>query len=548
MFTLATHQAATWGYSFLQHPTLNVSGLSDSSLGLFTKPILAPNGNMYAISLHEQTIVNGVTYNGVFLKITPGTSNSSTTNWSTATFLYIPADATPADDNGFGKLSWSGTNTIGVVNFNTGVLATNGLIYFPPNVLTNWVVFNPTTEKWKITNQYKPNNQTSIGTRTINCAVLGTDNKIYALGSASTKAFRITTSALAANDTIEDSHYAQFYGTSSPLGNNTTLSWKDSNNTTNTDTVTGLGGQTAAYTDAPSGGTTLRNFNKAHHVLVHPSGKIFMLQARGRGRIFYIDIANWGNDREIVSEPSYYIQNVSGSETEAFEGAYLVLEKPRDNNHDVNSLKIYIIPACTPSPPISPNSIGNQYASTKLFVIDPVLKTMSSVNMGYSKNVATSTDFRGMGARIVLPNGFAMAYNCYLGIFQINRQGGVIITGKDVPNPITTGANFITTSNKSPFYENNATVIDNKLTNLSLVSPKQSGINGSCTPSWPHNGKTIVYTSSKQIIEIVSVKGYGPDITNFNFSERDKANYQLTPSNLSTLGSTIYNSQYNNPK
>jgi hypothetical protein len=542
MLTLTTHQASTWGYSFLQHPTLNVSATSDSYIGLFTKPILAPNGNMYAISLHDQTVVNGVTYNGVFLKITPGTSNSNTTNWSTATFSYIPADATPADDNGFGKVSWSvGTNT---VTFNTGVLATNGLIYFPPNNSTNWIVFNPATEKWKITNQYRPSNVGSIGPYTINCAVLGTDNKIYALGSASTKTFRITTSTLAANDTIEDSHYGQFYGTSSPLGNTSTLSWKDSDNNTYTDTVAGLGGQTAAYPIA-YGSTPYRNFNRSHHVLVHPSGKIFMLPAKGRGRIFYIDIARWGTDREIVSEPNYYIQNVSGSGTEAFEGAYLVLEKPRDNNHDVNSLKIYIIPGCTPT---ASGAIGNQYASTKLFVIDPVLKTMSSVNMGYSKNVATANDFRGMGARIVLPNGFAMAYNCYLGSFQINRQGGVIITGKDVPNTTTTGAKFITTSNKSPFYEDNINVINTKLTNLSLVSPAQSGINGSCTPSWPHNGKTIVYTSSRQIIEIVSVKGYGPDITNFNFSERDKSNYQLTPSNLNVLGSTVYNSQYNNPK
>jgi hypothetical protein len=543
MFTLATHQAATWGYSFLQHPTLNVSGSSDSSIGLFTKPVLAPNGSMYAISLHEQTVVNGVTYNGVFLKITPGLTNTGTTNWSAATISYIPADGTSADDNGFGKLSWSGAFTIGVVNFNTGVLATNGLIYFPPNASTNWVVFNPATEKWKITNYYRPSNVGSIGSYTINCAVLGTDNKIYALGGNSTKAFRITTSALAANDTIQDSHYGQFYGTSSPLGNNTTLIWKDSNNNTATDTVVGSG-YTEAYATAPQA-TMYRNFNRSHHVLVHPSGKIFMLPARGRGRIFYIDIARWGTDREIVSEPSYYIQNVSGSGTETFEGAYLVLEKPRDNNHDVNSLKIYIIPGCIPT--VS-GALGSTTASTKLFVIDPVLKTMSSVNMGYSKNVGTATDYRGMGARIVLPNGFAMAYNCYLGGFVINRQGGIIITGKDVPNTTTTGANFITTSNKSPFYEDNINVIDTKLTNLSLISPKQSGINGSCTPSWPHNGKTIVYTSSTQIIEIVSVKGYGPDITNFNFSERDKLNYQLTSNNLSTLGSTIYNSQYNNPK
>ena len=545
MLSLATHQAATWGYSFLQHPALNVSGSSDSYIGLFTKPILAPDGNMYAISLHDQTIVNGVTYNGVFLKITPGTSNSSTTNWSIATFSYIPANGTATDDNGFGKVSWSvGTNT---VTFNTGVLATNGLIYFPPNNSTNWVVFNPATERWKITNQYRPSNVGSIGQYTINCAVLGTDNRIYALGGNSTKAFRITTSTLAANDTIEDSYYGQFYGTSSPLGNTTTLTWKDSNNTTYTDTVAGLGGQTAAYPYA-YGTSVYRNLNRSHHVLVHPSGKIFMLPAKGRGRIFYIDIANWGNNREIVSEPNYYIQNVSGSETEAFEGAYLVLEKPRDNNHDVSSLKIYIISACTPINSLVSGALGNQYASTKLFVIDPVLKTMSSVDMGYSKNIATANEYRGMGARIVLPNGFAMAYNCYKGSFQINRQGGVIITGKDVPNTITTGANFITTSNKSPFYENNINVISNKLTNLSLVSPGYSGINGSCTPSWPHNGKTIVYTNSKSIIEIVSVKGYGPDITNFNFSERDKLNYQLTPSNLSTLGSTIYNSQYNNPK
>ena len=547
MLTLAATQSSIWGYSFLQHPTLNASAASDGYIGLFTKPVLAPNGNMYAINLHNTTTVNGIIYNSVILKITPGLTNTGTTNWSAATFSYIPADLTPNDDNGFGKLSWvPAPNNGAVLNFNTGVLATNGLIYFPPNNLSNWVVFNPATEKWKITNEYRPSNVTSIGSNTINCAVLGTDNKIYALGSSGTKAFRITTTALAANDTVEDSFYSGFYGTSSPLGNNTTLAWKDSNNTNYTDTVAGLGGENAAYPIA-YGGTTYRNLNRSHHVLVHPSRKIFMLPAKGRGRIFYIDIDRWGTEREIVSELNYYIQNVTGSETEAFEGAYLVLEKPRDPNHDINTLKIYIIPGCVPSNLLTPGAIGNQYASTGLFVIDPVSKTMSKVDMGYSKGVFNANTYRGVGAKIMLSNGFAMAYNNYSGGFVVNRQGGVIITGKDVPSTVTTGANFITTSNKTPFYEDNVNVIGAKLTNLSLGTPAQSGLNGSCIPKWPHNGKTIVYIGTR-IVEIVSVKGYAPNVTNFNFSERDRSIYTLTDSNLTTLGQTVYNSQFNNPK
>ena len=551
MFTLTTQQASTWGYSIIQYPAItNVTTTGTiTNLGVFTKLILAPNGNMYAISIHDTTTISGTGYNGAFLKVIPGITNTRTTNWSAATFSYITPDGTANDDNGFGKQPIPVGNG-NDVNFNTGVLATNGLIYFPPNTGVNWVVFNPATEKWKITDQYRPSNVTSIAANSINCAVLGTDNKIYVLGSASTKSFRIITSTLAANDTIEDSYYSSFYGTSSPLGN-TTMTWKDPNNTSYTDTngypTTGL---EAAYKIA-YGGTYLKNLNRSRDVLVHPSGKIFMIPTIGRGRIFYIDQNQWGTERELVSEPNYYIQNISGFDSTVLEGGYLILEKPRDADHNVNTLKIYVVPTCTPSNPPTSGAPGNPYGNTYLLVIDPVAKTMTTQTMYYSKAVGTATSYSGgMGPKINLPNGHSVVYNNYSGTFTINRQGGVIISGKDVPSTVTTGAKFLTAVDKNIFQED---VAISKLTPLSLTSPGYTGLNGSCTPSWPHNSKTIIggrITSGNEIqyTEIVSVKGYGPDITNFNFSERDKSNYQLTPSNLSTLGSTIYNSQYNNPK
>ena len=50
MISLGTHQASTWGYS-TRPLTPAFEGVSGSAafVGLFTKPTLAPNGNMYAI-------------------------------------------------------------------------------------------------------------------------------------------------------------------------------------------------------------------------------------------------------------------------------------------------------------------------------------------------------------------------------------------------------------------------------------------------------------------------------------------------------------------
>lgn len=547
MFTLTTHQASTWGYSIIQHPTLpNVTTpASISNLGCFTKPILAPNGNMYAISIQDTTTINGTAYNGVFLKIIPGLTNTGTTNWSAATFSYVFADGTPNDTNGFGKQLLPVVNNSNV-NFNTGVLASNGLIYFPPNTGVNWVVFNPATETWKVTGFYKPTTTTNLTALSINCAVLGTDNKIYVLGgrSAGQTGFRITTSPLATNDTIENSYY-DTYSTGSPLGS-TGMSWKDSNNITyNTDTA--VGGLSKAY-DPVGGGTRfyIQTLNVGHDALVHPSGKIFINPAKGRGRIFYIDIAQYGTAREIVSEPAYFVNNYSLGNP--FEGSYLILEKPRNADHNVNTLKIYVIPACTPSSPGTAGAVGNSLASTKLYVIDPVNKTMTEVNMNYSKNVGNANSMRGVGPKINLPNGHSVVYNAAGGAFAVQSQGGVIITGKDVPSTVTTGGNFIKITDKSIFQEDTQTVLTSKTGNIASIAPGFTGINGSCTPSWPHNGKTIVTGVALQYTEIVSVKGYGPDITNFNFSERDKLNYTLTANNLSSLGSTIYNSQFNTPK
>ena len=540
MFTLTTHQASTWGYSIIQHPILPISHSgSVSNIGAFTKPILAPNGNMYAINTYGPITINSVVYNSVILKITPGTSNTSTTNWNAATFSYITADGTTNDDNGFGKQNWG---TPGFVGFNTGILASNGLIYFPPNELTSWVVFNPTTEKWKITDQYRPTGATSISQYSINSAVLGVDNKIYVLGgrSAGHRGFRITTSTLAANDTIQDSYYDTF-STGSPLGN-TSRTWRDSNNTNYTDVATVNGTVSKAFGHSNLGFSYNRNLVVAIDVLVHPSGKIFMIPATGRGRIFYIDPVYYGTEREIVSEPAYFVNNYSTNNM--LEGGYLILEKPRDANHNPNTLKIYVVPACITT---TAGGLGNLLASTYLYVIDPDNKTMSEVNMAYLKR-GTPQNYRGIGPKINLPNGHSVVYNNYSGTFQMAAQGGVIISGKDVPSTVTTGANFIKTTDKSIFQEDNSTLAVNKLLYFSLQSPGFTGINGSCTPSWPHNGKTIVVGEALRYTEIVSVKGYGPDITNFNFSERDKLSYTLTANNLSSLGSTIYNSQFNTPK
>lgn len=556
MISLGTHQSAIWGYSTADYPAdsqISAVGGSYSYNGLFTKLTLAPNGNMYAILITSNVTLSSVVKECVIIKVTPGNSNTGNTNWQAASRSYLIPDGTAADSYGFARTAWPLNSGSAAIRFHTGILASNGLIYFAPYDTTDttnkWVILNPATDTWKVTDTLRPSGTTTIANSTIGGIALGTDNKLYVAGTGTGRGFRITTSANAMSDTVEDSYYTQFVGTSSPLGS-TAMTWTDSSGITYTDSAALLDSVTsvsAAYSPT-TGSTSLRNFNRIRDMITHPSGKIFMVPGRGRGRIFYINETGWGTANELLSEPGYSTASITGYGVKSYGGYYAFLEKPRDLSHIASTLKLYIAPILG----IQEQAYTNM--SQDILVINPVTKSMSALNLGLANYAANSNSYASLNKRISMPNGMHVFVNTNA-TDAVSRQGGVMLTGWDVPSSDSDGSNTITMTNKGLMYRSDITSTNlNYIKTLIEQNPGFTAVGGGVNPNWPHNSKFLSFTGTPgsgtvfaQLTEYTSVKGYGPEITNFNFSARDQTYYQL-PSVISTLGNSVYNSQFNKMK
>jgi hypothetical protein len=558
MLTLATHQSSIWGYNALIHilPNLGNFSASYNYTGSFTKPTLAPNGKMYSIMTCRSCDINTVTKTSVILEITPGNSNTATTNYSIPTVNYIVADpGFLQNQSGFAKSNFpdmappnSGNNG---VRFNTGILAPNGLIYFPPidnqTGINKWVVFNPTNGLWKLMNLHPGFAETDPGlpNSAVTTAVLGTDGKIYAFGygTGTVPYYRFTPTTNASGDvaSLQTGYYQNLGLNSTPLCNSTNLGWKDSAGTSYTDTAPSTGTPKAYANTGPSG----QPYNKVKtfiDIIVHPSGRIYLIPGTanqtsgnvgdtGRGRIFYLNISAWGSATELVSATGLVAPG--GKRISAH---YAFLEKPRDENH-ANSplnatLKIYIVPA--------PRLGTTTTVCTEVLCIDPTTNTITEIPFTFT----TDTNSTGIGKRISLSNGLNIFYNAGSGagnFVTTNRSGGHLLTGWDVPESDTDGAITIDTITRG--------ILHNDLpATFSAYDPGYSLIGGGVNATYPHHSKFIGNPSATNTIsELVSVKQYGPGITNFNFEDRDK-NTIAPPSNLVGLQSSIFNSNFNKPK
>ncbi len=543
MLTLAAAQSSTWGYSAKTHTITGLTNLGGTSTntGSFTKPTLAPNGKMYSILTCPNATINGVVQTNVILEITPGTSNTATTNYSAPTFNFIYSDNTVSSNGaGFAKPSWN-QGTLNVVQaFNTGILAPNGLIYFVPfdnQAATNkWVVFSPSSGRWKLMNihpSYAEGATTYIPNAVITTAVLGTDGKIYVFGYGTTTVpyYRFTPSSNAAADvtSIENSYYFNSSLNSTPLCN-TNMQWKDSAGISYTDTPVNT--VLKAYDNSGATGRPYEKVRTFIDIIVHPSGRIYFIPgaanttngaAGGRGRIFYLNISAWGTALELVSATGLV---PSGNKN--ISAHYAFLEKPRDADHDKNTLKIYIVPT------------KGLYTTTTvcktILCIDPVTNTISETSINYSSD-PTST----IGKRISLSNGLNIFYNVGSNtpVLAKTRSGGHLLTGWDVPASDVDGGLFIDTPGPGILH-NTAPA------NFGETSPEYSLIGGGVNVPYPHHSKFIGYPGVlTNISELISVKEYGPGITNFNFENID-ASFIAPPT--SGLATSLFNSNFNKPK
>lgn len=544
MFLLTTIQSSTWGYSIANYTSdITSQSTSSSNVGVFTKPTLAPDGNMYAILTCASVTIGGSPRTNVILKITPGTTNTGSTNWSAATHTYIyPDPAVLPDGDGFAKPNWVQTAQNAGIEFNTGILASNGLIYWPPiapdSTITatasgKWVVFDYTNDTWKLLTIY-PNPLPAGMTRYLaTSAVLGTDNKIYVFGGdVGIRYYRITTSPRANSDSSEFGYYTNSAQYSISYSITTVpLKYRGSDGNEYSDPTVALTGIAKGHQQPANPPAAKTGY--ISDVIVHPNGNIYLLPLNGRGRIFYIQPSQWGTQQELVSDPALITTFSEGVQLGS-SFRYAFLEKPRDLTHDINSLKIYLVPSLIPGQTSTTNK--------KLLYIDPINKTLNKIDMGY----ASVTSGYILSKRISLANGATQTFNLVGSGSASTSTGGFILTGRDVPETNTTGVIKINRTQKGVFKNQDY----GKFTS---IDPSQSALGGGLNAIYPDHSKfislpTALVNNTPFISELVSVKEYGPGITNFNYDfDKDSRMYQI-PNDLVDLGPSLFNCMFNKPK
>jgi hypothetical protein len=542
MIALGTTQASVWGYSTAIYPTaITFQSGTSAIVGSFTKLTMTPNGDAYSIMTTGNVTINGVSRQNVIMKVTPGSTNTATTNWSQATTSYIFSDATyPVDPvTGFGRQPWTQSQNNADVNFNTGVLASNGLIYWPPHGGGKFIIFNPVDETWKTAVTY-PTVLSTFGEGAVTSLVLGTDNKIYVFpGTSGGRVYRITTSPNAMSDTAEFGFLTSLVPVLGPTTATLPQSWKDSAGNVYSDTTASLNSLIPAHTRP--GTQPAAKLSYIIDAIVHPSGRIYLLPLNGRGRIFYIDIANWGTDRELVSATGLITTQALGAQ-KGLNLYYSFLEKPRDENHDISTLKIYLVSMLTSSSNASINDIKN----SELLYIDPVTNNMGVINMNYRASIVSSNNYP-MAKRISLANGATQSWNKGPSAGTITNTGGYMITGPDVSASKTDGVIKIAKDKQGIIYGQS----EQQFTSF---QPGQSFTGGGVNAVYPNHSKFISIPTSNVtssfLSEIVSIKEYGPGITYFNYDpDLDKRMYEPPAlANISTLGTTLFNSMFNKPK
>jgi len=532
MLTLAATQSSTWGYSVVTHGTLqhNISTATGGAVGTFTKLTLAPNGKFYSIFTHISITINGTAYTNVIAEITPGTTNTGTTNWTRATFNYLTPDAGFATrPDGFAKPSWTNgysTNGAASIAFNTGLLAPNGLIYFAPlshrmALGHQWVILNPTSGIWKKLNLYPgfptssfPDGFTAVTGRPVLAApVLGSDGKIYVITSNLGTIYRFDPTSNALGD---EASLESVIPSPNPLSVTTGV-WQNEAGTTFTDP-----GVTTVTYERNSNNVAASTFNITD-AISHPNGNIYWIPGAGRGRIFYTKPSLFGT-RPFVSAPGLLHNKIINS-------YYAFLEKPRDADHDPATLKIYIVNKAT---------ANTTLVEQEVLCLNPVTHTLSVVTLGMATASATNGGITNLGKNVTLANGMHISKN-YNGATQ---PGRTILTGWDVPSSVTDGVRKISLNSPDAFSNQAFSTI------LSETSPGQSHIGGGVNTPYPHHSKFIATFGSGDIVsnlfsEIVSVKQYGPGITNFNFTSRDIPFYSVPSTGLA---GSIFNANFNKPR
>lgn len=550
MLTLAAHQASIWGYdaklTYDGYTGYNYGGVSTNFIGTFTTPTLAPNGNLYAIQscyLSDNISQGGLPNAYTIAIITPGNTNSSTTNWSAATVEYITADGSANRPTWNPPVSTAPASNSAIRFLQKGILAANGKIYFPPFVANitsvpqnlKWVVLTPgnaATTTWEVVEFSNINNVSGA----LGMCVAGKDGYLYVLPNADTAGstnpfFRIHPKNVliggvtATADTAYIGYWSGAGGRRLFADYINTLTWRNSAGTTATDTATGS--VSRSYPVDTSNGT----FADA---IAAPNGNIYMLpRDKGRGRIFYIKPSNFGTAQEICSETGLHINQIAGG-SGLYLSSYGAHLESKDDTDLINltGLKIYITPNIKYA-----GGVVDSTVFTNIIVLNPALNTLSKLDHTFVLS-GNSTD--NLAVSFPLANGTILLNN--IGSSS-GKSFDQMLTGEDVATTkIITGtiSNGIIANTQSKL--NTIFGIGNAASNRRDIGSYHAGVN---------LGKTLVITNLLKISELVSVKGYHPGVTYFNSyltEETGTSSMYKIPTNSTTVPLSLYNTQKNKPK
>ena len=551
MLTWAAAQSAIWGYdakSTYDSTSGHTFTGSVNYIGAFTTPTLAPNGKLYSILSCASADVTGSTNSYVIAIITPGNTNSTTTNWSQVSVEYITADGStnrPYWNPPYTPLNSTGNNSL--IRFvQKGILAGNGKIYFPPfksDLVTvaqdpKWVVLTPGTASTTTWETVTFSNTSNVSGAIGGC-VLGKDGYLYVVPNTDN-----TTSPAAAHsfyrihpkgvnisgitpstDTAEIGYWTGLSSKRFFADNVNTLNWKDAAGTSYTDTATA--GISKAYTQDTNSGTF-------SDLVVAPNGNIYMLpKDKSRGRIFYIKPSNFGTAQEICSAIGLHINQLAGASTLLLTSHSAVLQSKPDTIINNNSLGIYVFP-----------NIQVVSGSIDTTTFNNVIRINTALNTLTSLSITSSIGGSSLANLLVsfpLANGTILINNVGAGNSKSVDQ---FITGMDIPtsptSPIVEGnlVNGIITGAKN----NIVFGVGNSAVNRRDFSSYHTGVN---------LGKTLIITNLLKITELVSVKGYAPDVTYFRSylgEETALDSMYKIPADATTVAASLYNSQKNKLK
>lgn len=563
MLALGSFQSSTWAYDYRPYTvylgalTAGNTTIYQPNMGYWGTPTLAPNGSIYCLPLAAAESPSGTLIQKI-AKVDPGTMNTDSTNYTSATVSFIADNASgrPTIPNG------PPTSTTTRRYKSKGILAPNGRLYFFPDgnttVTTPSILsLNPNDDTWDLksyTDIATATGATLAGMGFAGGILHSSGEWIYFIPSNNVTmrmaprsvsgGWTNPSNASTTDDLYEVGYFTGaasrrfMFNATSPVaaGGEATFKYPIGSDGSR---LGGVANSTSTSTPVQTG------YNlRIGSGIMHPNGKIYMGGGATRW-IFIMDPNNWGTITEIYSKTSLYTNTVSANTQ------YLrfVLEKKK-TNQDPTTLKIYL-----PSTSFNANQPTTPSTTLGDLELDPTNDSLSNTGILKGVPIANATSGIINVTPVIMSNGVTIQ------TYPAAVNGGIIniiATGDDYGSNVKkalTGESFQSNNYMLTGFGGGEKLYNNDAIYNTNGNYSTTGRSGTSIPlGGSLKGKTIVIGGDNPAGgrtrnlsgEIISIKGYAPGVTFFNHTSDDDDIYTI-PTDLSTLGTSLYNSYFNTP-